>query len=117
MRASSFFTAREDAFDGTDDDAKPMEDFVGFRHYLSGLGVDVPGDSNRRTGGAAISVRGDALYCRRDCALRVDARKGYAFACSARVGSHIVAGGADLRDGLRIGLLGGAARAFRDCGR
>ena len=83
-----------------------MENPVGLRHYLSGLGLNIPRDSRRRAGSATVSAGWNALLYRRNRTLRVDASEGHSLAYTPRVGGGFFLGSADLRVRLRRALLG-----------
>src|SRR4029077_1924073 len=86
-----------------------LEGVAGVWDYLFGLGIYVLCDPGWGAGGAAVFAGGDAVFdCRRG-ALWVDAGAGRARAERAGVGIGGVGGVFVFWDGLRMGVLGGAA--------
>src|SRR5271166_1474511 len=101
-----FVTARQDSTDERDRATPSMEDSVSIRDHLFRLGLDIFGNSGRRARGAAVPAGWNAILRRWNRALCLDARERYALSHRSRVGISFIAGGADLRDGLRAALLG-----------
>src|ERR1700730_10559574 len=100
---------------GSHHTAPDVEDPVGFRDYLFGVGNHISRNSCGRPRSSAVPPGGDALSGCRTGSLWLDDRAWRALTDRAPMDFSILARDPDLRPRLRTVVLGGAARAFGHC--